>query len=244
MIRISVSAILTVKDGFTGRSLDKKSISFTLDQEPYRPESRPGGLFVFTNLHPGPHELTASGAYFRRESLSFTVMEGAQTQLLLSMSPNERYPFGGRTTKLTLSLRKGKAKEPLPGEAVIVAPEQARELKIAQDTVEAGSDSLRLYYSGSQPALPMELLLRDKKATELCVLTRLEGDVGKLQAPVRFAHKRGCVLLPCQLFHTDGEGALTVYYKNPCPVELFVENHSFLQTISLEEGENSLELVL
>ena len=72
-LKIRLSAVLRVLDGFTGRPVVRNDVRWTLDGEPVRPEYRSGGYFVFVDLAPGTHEAVLDGMKFKPETLTITV---------------------------------------------------------------------------------------------------------------------------------------------------------------------------
>ena len=62
MIRLQASAVLAVRDGYTGRPVTASAVQCFLDGQRVLPQYRQGGYLVFLNLPDGPHQLLLRGA--------------------------------------------------------------------------------------------------------------------------------------------------------------------------------------
>ena len=71
MIRIHVSAVCRVRDGFTGKILEGSRLQCDLDGARCRPTAKPGGYLVLTNLPAGPHRLSLRCPAIRRSGWNF-----------------------------------------------------------------------------------------------------------------------------------------------------------------------------
>ena len=239
IIRMHVSLVLSVYDGFTGRAMPNSSVSVLLDGQRFRPEYRSGGYLVFYGLEPGEHELVLNALNFREERFSVAVTETGREERIVSLKPSERYSFGRDVTILCLEIARESV--PLSGSRVWLAPADTAELKIAQDSASEGDVSARLYTRGKE-TLPGEYLIADGENSEICVILELSDGVGFFAAPLTRSHKRGTVLRPCRSYETDLNGLITAYFPRAVPIDIFVDGK--LESAVLSEGENQIALKL
>lgn len=181
MIRIHVSAVCRVRDGFTGKILEGSRLQCDLDGARCRPTAKPGGYLVLTDLPAGPHRLSLRCPGYQEEWVEFSA--GRDTQELdVTMKPGRGYPLQRDMIRLTLTVTEGGA--PAAGRILWLAAPGQTELKIAQTKAEAGSASLRLFAKGAAaPAVPGTYLIADGKNSEIVLLRALEEEMGELLAP-------------------------------------------------------------
>lgn len=234
MISIHASAVCRVRDGFTGRELPASSLLCTLDGVPCRPVGKPGGYLVFTDLPHGAHRLSLRCRGYQEEQVEFQA-DGGTRELDVSMKPGEGYPFRQAATRLRLTVL-GK-KGPAAGQIVWLAV-PTPEMKIAQGKVEAGEQELRVYCKGSPFFGPC--LIEDGKNSEIVTLSALEGERGRLAAPLGSGHSRGRPLLPAQRYRAGEDGVLTAVFRDPCLVQVYVEGRGLAAGSALSEGDNEL----
>lgn len=234
MIRISASVVLRVLDGFTGQSPAPSAIRFTLDGEVCRPISKTNGYYVLTNLSDGEHELVLRGANYADERLLVNV-DGQYRELMVTMKPGCRYPFGRAVTWLTLQCE--------PGQQIWMAAKNAMaELRIAQDAIKAGEDTGRLFFPASVQtmALPRDLLVVDGARTEICRLEELDEPL--FAQPMAFDHKRSVCLYPVQSYTANEAGEIRAVFREPTAVELFAAGWKKPVTLELTVGDNVHQL--
>ncbi len=181
MIRIHVSAVCRVRDGFTGKILEGSRLQCDLDGARCRPTAKPGGYLVPTDLPAGPHRLSLRCPGYQEEWVEFSA--GRDTQELdVTMKPGRGYPLQRDMIRLTLTVTEGGA--PAAGRILWLAAPGQTELKIAQTKAEAGSASLRLFAKGAAaPAVPGTYLIADGKNSEIVLLRALEEEMGELSPP-------------------------------------------------------------
>ena len=241
MIRLQASAILAVRDGYSGRPVSASAVQCFLDGQRYLPQYRQGGYLVFLNLESGSHQLLMRGAYYQDEYLEIKVDGARPAEYSVTLKPSAAYPFRRAVTRLTVHLEGGSAAE---GQIVWVAPRSAAaELRLSQDEAAAGSCSLKLFYrGGAEGRFPGNYLVCDKTKSEAVLLERLEGEQGTLKSPLAHPHKRGAVLLPAQAYRGDGKGRLQIFFREPVPVCLFQPGSSRLYDVELSDGSQEIAL--
>lgn len=235
MIRLHASAVFQVRDGFTGRVLEGGGLLCALDGASVRPLFKPGGYLVLVNLAPGPHRLTLRAAGFQEEQADFACPPSAvyQGYLALKPAPGRPLPPGAAVVR---------AAGLEPGRPVWLTVPGGGECRVAQTQAEAGSEELRLFPKGNPP-VPGPFLA-DDPAAEIVVLSALEGEAGRLSAPLSAAHGRSCPLLPAQCYRADREGGLTAAFPRPGPLVLFQPGRGVLARAELKEGVQELTLDL
>ena len=238
MISIHVSAVCRVRDGYTGRELPPSALSCAMDGAPCRPVGKEGGYLVLTDLPHGLHRLSLRCKGYQEEWVEFD-SDGGTREIDVTMKPDADYPFRQAVTRLKLTALEGDA--PAAGRVIwLAAP--APELKIAQVEAEAGTRELRIYCKGA--ALAGVYLVEDGGGSELAVLRAVEGETGKLAAPLQNSHSRGKRLLPAQRYRTGEDGTLTAVFRTPCAVQVYAEGRGLVGSAELANGENELTVTL
>lgn len=241
MINIHVDAVLAVRDGFTGRPIERGLVC-TLDGEPFRPVSKAGGYLVFTGLAEGEHSLVLRGGYYRDEHITLRASRQSRTEIAVSMKPGSAYPFGGAYTRARITLTgKGAA----GAQVWLAAAEPLFEVKVAQDAVSKGDSEARVFIkcSAAQLAMPCNLLVEDGKSTEVVLLNELNDEIAYFTRPFAFSHKRSRVLRPAQLFTAGEDGVVEAAYRQPVKLSYFTASGR-AGTLELRSGDNSAEIAL
>ena len=242
MIRLHCDAVLTVYDGFTGRSVTPSAVKVMLDGQRYRPQYREGGYLVFINLEPGKHEAVLSAANYAAETVRFETDGSGRAERIVNLKPGAGYPFSGQTTRLSVTATENGG--PAAARQVVLATALSSEIKIAQDSVSAGETGMRLYFRSGQAGLklPGEYLIVDGGSSEVCTLANIEGESGQLAGPLSFDHKRGKLLCPCQTYTTDGNGRFTAYFRSPSGIHIFSGGKQGITSRELAAGANEIEI--
>jgi len=241
MIRVHVSAVCRVRDGFTGQPVETAGLLCSLDDQSCRPVCKPGGYLILTDLPAGRHVLVLTAAGFQREQLELTTGGGTE-ELDVSMKPGPGYPFRQSVTRLELRVR---GAEGAAGDSPLwLAWAAGAELVVAQTTAESGADSLRLFCKGQRKLLPIpgRYLLMDGERSEIVSLRALEGETGELSRPLVHAHSRSRTLQPAQCFRTDADGTLRAFFPQPCTVTAFSPPGGQCESLPLQEGDNLREI--
>ena len=143
MIRIHVSAVCRVRDGFTGKILEGSRLQCDLDGVRCRPTAKPGGYLVLTDLPAGPHRLSLRCPGYQEEWVEFSA--GRDTQELdVTMKDGTKYSIRSGLPNLSFEQIKEKFLECAEG---ILPEESAR--KIADqvqhlDSLDFIADMMRL----------------------------------------------------------------------------------------------------
>ena len=200
MIRMQVSAVFQVRDGFAGRIIEGSNLICALDGVPVRPLAKPGGYLILTNLPAGAHRLLIRCAGYQDEYVEFTVEANGFRELYVALKPGRQYLFRQSVIRLRLQLP-----EELRGEQIWISGPTAVECKVAQTKAEAGSKQFRIYCKGNQAALPIPgtFLIEDGETSEVMVLKSLSEELGTLEEGLRRDHSRSRRILPVQKYRCD-----------------------------------------
>lgn len=244
MIRMHADAVLSVRDGFTGRAVESGGLLCSLDGLPCRPVRKPGGGLVLVNLPEGPHSLTIACPGFQKEQVDLIAAPGVTHELYVALKPSDGYPFLGEVTRLFLTVVE--KKRPAAGRILWLSAPGAPECKLAQTRAEPGDAELRLFWKGAAARLivPGAFLLDDGDDTEIVTLQSLSGETGVLAAPLVRGHGRGKLLLPAQQFRADGAGSISAVFHTAGPVAWYCPETGKSGRIELAAGENRHTLSL
>lgn len=242
MIHRRVSAVVLVRDGYSGLALaSPRGLRAWVDGVPAAPVWKPGGWLVFADLAPGPHQLRLSCRGFADGELA---LPGGQVpwEGELTLQPGPGYPFRTRPVVLRLTVTLEGA--PLAGEAVWLAPKGQARLKLAQDGKQAKGCTARLFCQGSPAALPIPgwFLAVSSGGAELVHLRALRGETGELDAPLALVHSRGTSLAPAAAYPTGPAGELSALLRQGGPLWLFCRG--YWREIQLTEGEQAVAWAL
>lgn len=216
-----LSAVLRLRDGFLGTPVENSGALFRVDGAPSQPQAKQGGYRVWTDLPAGRHTLSVSLRGFQTEELVMEIQPDAVWEGSADLKPGLGYPFGKDAATVRLTVTRGG--KPLADQPVWLAAAESAPLKLAQDKAEQGAQTLRLFCRGGADTLPVPgvFLLEEKEAPELVHLQAVEGEEGRLAAPLAHAHTRGRALLPAQQYRTDGQGRLSMMLREAARLAVF-----------------------
>ncbi len=239
MIRRRASAVVLLRDGFTGAALAGGGTLCRLDGRPLRPLWKPEGYLVLQDLAPGEHRLTLRRAGFREAALALTAADGALWEATVDLHPDETYPFPRETACLRLTVTQTK-RGSLAGETLWLGMAGRAQLRLAQDRGEKPGLQVRLFCQGSPGWLPIpgHYLVADEKAPEVVSLRALQGETGLLEAPMAGSHGRGTEWIPVQPYQLEGD-SLTVRFPRAGTASLFCRGR--WRQAPLAEGEQSVQ---
>lgn len=239
MIHRRVSAVLQLRDGFLGRPVEGNGARCQVDGAAYRPQAKPGGYLVWTDLPEGAHQLTVCLPGFQPEEITAEIRENQMWEGCASLKPGVGYPYGRGAVSVCLMIEQDGA--PLADTEVWIAVAGEAPLKIAQDKAAAGAQQMRLFSKASVGALPVPgIFLVDDKKPELVQLQAIEQGEGTLAAPLAVSHARGRGLLPAQRYRTDAQGQIHVLLRSAVRLAVFHQNK--VQYAECQTGESSAEL--
>ena len=157
------------------------------------------------------------------------------------LKPGLGYPFGKDAATVRLTVTRGG--RPLADQPVWLAAAEPAPLKLAQDKAEQGAQTLRLFSRSAADALPVPgvFLLEEKESPELVHLQAVEGEEGRLAAPLAHAHTRGRALLPAQQYRTDGQGRISVMLREAARLAVFCGG-SIQYAEPVTDGEQAVTL--
>lgn len=237
MAQFRVNASFMIRDALTGKTLADSGLSCEVDGVPYRPVMKNEGYAVMVNLLPGEHTVTFSRYSYEKESYRFTV--GNQLVFdVLTMKPAEGYRVPPCACRVKLTGAKA-------GQKVWVAQKPStklEEIKLNQATVEAGTQTMRLFMGGGAIVrMPEYRLVCDKDAPELCILSdRINEEEWKLYAPLTKNHKRGVFFYAAQSYTAKEDGTVDVVL--PMEMEFVAFYNGKLISGEAKEGENVCRL--
>lgn len=190
MIRRHVSAVVRLRDSFTGRILPGGGVCL-LDGAPLRrPIWKADGYLVLEDLAPGPHELQVRRPGFGPGRALLQAGDGLWEETI-DLAPGEGYRFPPDTAQLTVRFQGAGA--PADGEQIWLGQGGPVTLKLAQNKTDAPQLRVRLFAQGPESALPVpgRYLIADPKAPELVTLRSLREGEGMLDQPMARPHPRG-----------------------------------------------------
>ena len=222
MIRRYVSAVLLMRDGFTGQPFSNGSaLLCRLNGQPVRPLFKSGGYLVLTDLEPGEYILSLAARGFFPETVYLSITGNMPIETEISMKPDSHYTFPPDTARLRLEL--SDQNSALEHEEFWAGYPAQVQLRLAQNTAAGESGSVRVYCSGALSLLPVpgHFLLRDSGQPELIRLLELRNENAVPDGPMIFPHARGTVLIPASQFHTDADGCAELAFPRGGTVSLF-----------------------
>ena len=213
MIRRRVCAVVRLRDGFTGRLLPPGGTVCRLDGRPLRPQWKPEGYLVVTDLAPGDHTLTLLRAGYGPAELTIS---GGLLEETVDLRPGPGYRFPPETAELTVRLRAKK----LPAGPVYAGMAGDPAVRQAQDG--GGEDGrVRLFCQGPEALLPVpgRFLAAGEAGGEVALVRALRDGTAELAAPLTLAHRRGTPWVPVQPF-APADGAVRMQFCRPGTVYL------------------------
>lgn len=234
MIALHVSAVLLIRDGFTGQAVEGGWVCI-LDGVPICPVSKPGGYLVLVDLPEGLHQLRLKTPRFQDEVVDINVEKGKTVSLYPVLKPGAGY-FFRCAARMTLELAGVEG-------PVWLSPPWGLECKLAQAKAEQGAAELRLFCKGGLGRLPIPgpFLLEDGKKSEIIVLESCQGENALLAAPLVRGHGRGRRLLPAGQYRAE-QGVLTAVFPHPGEVFVFCPDREGVKSVVLIEGEHEASL--
>lgn len=192
MIRRRVSAVVRLRDNFTGRTLSGGGLCLLDGQPLRRPIWKEDGYLVLQDLAPGTHELTVQRPGFCTARAEIQAGSGLWEETI-ELVPGEGYRFPAGTADLTV--RFAGQNVPADGEEVWLGLAGDVTLKLAQSKADADQTEVRLFAQGPERALPVpaHYLITDAKAPEVVTLRALRDGLGVLEKPMESPHPRGTV---------------------------------------------------
>lgn len=238
MIRMQVSAVFQVRDGFAGRIIEGSNLICALDGVPVRPMTKPGGYLILTNLPVGQHQLLLRCVGYQDECVEFFVEETGFRELYVALKPGRQYLFRQSVIRLRLQLP-----EELRGKSVWISAPTSVECKVAQTKAEAGLEQFRVYCKGNPRTLPIPgtFLIDDGENSEIVVLKSLSEELGTLESPLHRDHGRSRRILPVQTYRCDDQGQIYAAFAMAGTAVLYTGSGAPV-SLELTEGENEWNL--
>ena len=236
MISLHVSAVLLIRDGFTGQAVEGSGLFCTLNGMPVRPVVKPGGYLVLVDLPEGLHQLGIKAPRFQDERVDIPVEKGKTINLYPVLKPGAGYFVRRTAARVTLKLTG------IEG-SVWLSPPGSPECKLAQAKAAQGASELRVFCKGGLGRLPIPgpFLLEDGKKSEIIVLESCRGERVLLADPLAREHGRNRRLLPAGQYRIE-QGALTAVFPQPGEVFVLCPGREGVQSAALAEGDNEAVL--
>lgn len=184
-----LSFVLRLLDGFRDRALTGSEAEIRVDGRKYPHEYKPNGYFVVSDLKEGEYSVAVKSPNFQTETMTIRVGGSGKPVRHLTLSPSELHPGALRSPRIT-----GR----VIGARELYIMRTGHGLKIAEDVVQAGNTSVKLFCNGARPRLPSFFWIRDKTASrgEIVTLIGAEGDAYRLGEPLVFSYPRSSAMIP------------------------------------------------
>lgn len=222
---------MRLTDGYTGKEVDGKALSFRIDGVPEKAVTKAGGYCVFTGLSAGTHTIWIESVPYRTETFTF---ETGKDLIPVILKPGKNYIYPPKSTCFTIENR-----EEAIHRVWIGRDSQEAELKIAQSDLKEGDDSLKLYATGKASELPMpgHFLIIDGEQTEPVTLLEIAGEEkSPLAKPVTSSHKRGCRLVPAQFYEVGAKESTEIRFPENTGCVFWVPASKILITPETSRG--------
>ena len=198
-----LSFVLQLSDICLKRPLLGSEAAIYVDGLPVRHEYKPGGYFVISDLGEGEHRVAVKSFKLQSTELDITVdyspdITARQRTYCLMLNPSASHPEAIRLPSV-----RGRIKDNKRGVYIL---RERGELKIAEDTVSAGSTRLKLF--GAKPALPSAFRIGEKNADsrELVIIKGFDGEAYILAEPLKYSHARSVAVVPLIQVNCDENG--------------------------------------
>lgn len=199
-----LSFALRLSDVCLNRVLLSSEANVYVDGVLRRHEYKKDGYFIFTDIPEGIHRVSVSSFKFQTEVLDINVdyspnITAQQRLHYIMLNPSERHPEAVRMPSV-----RGNA----PGAEYVYILRERCELKVAEDTAQAGNTQLRLFCSGAKPQLPSVFRINDKKAanSELITLSGYKDNIYQLSEPLKYPHPRSSSVVALIRVRCDEDG--------------------------------------
>ncbi|MBL0388125.1 hypothetical protein JJB07_16025 [Tumebacillus sp. ITR2] len=206
-----------------------------------KPLRKPNGMFVFTDVPPGPRRVFVRAGRYHVQSftVSAETLNPKYPVVVVPLAPLPSYPFGDGVTLVRASVRDsaGRVMAGVPVRAVVVSDVSAR-ARLAKD---APSGSLDV--SLARVAGRLQVGERLWLPGESCIVYEVGADNRSfsLQEPLANAFKRQSKLMPCVESQSDERGEVVLPFGN-CRSAAFdvqvqvLQGKSELKEVRVEEG--------
>lgn len=199
-----LSFALRLSDVCLGRPLLGSEAVIYVDGLRVRHEYKTPGYFVVSDLSEGLHHVVVSSFKLQSARLDITVdyspnITAEQRTHYLTLNPSAAHPETARLPSV-----RGRIKD--AGNVYVLR--KRGEMKIAEDTAQAGSTRLRLFCGGAAPPLPSAFRIMDKKS-RLCELVTISGFDGEeyiLSRPLENSYGRSAEVVPLIGISCDENG--------------------------------------
>ncbi len=240
MIRRRVSAVVMLHDSFLGRTVDGAGARCSLDGFPIKPQAKPGGLLVWTDLPEGRHTLNISLPGFLEESIVIDIDGDKIWEGFAELRPGRGYLYQGSAVNTVISLMVGDG--PLRDAEVWLAHADDPPLKLTQTKAEKGAQTILVFRTNPADILPLPcvFILEDGKKPELIRILSINDKDAQLEAPLGGAHARGKALFPASPYRTNADGKFSVMLRKTGRLMVFYAGR--LQAAELKSGNDRINI--
>jgi hypothetical protein len=184
VIRRRVSAVFALRDALSGAALGHSDVMLSADDLPTPFVCKEGGLFALTDLSPGDHNLSLTGAAYRAARVPFAVSENEIITSVFSLLPTWWPPRDARRIDI--------------GGARYALFDQPSTLRLAR-AIESEQTAAQVIPTGNmaEVAFPAEYIIVIDGCAERVEIASLSGGAATLLAPIKNHYARGAQLFRC-----------------------------------------------
>jgi hypothetical protein len=176
--------VFALRDALSGAALGHNEVAVSADDLPTPFVCKEGGLFALTDLSPGDHNLSLTGAAYRAARVPFTVSEGEIATSVFSLLPTWWPPRDARRIEID--------------GACYALFDQPSFLRLAR-AIEPGQSAAQVIPTGSMAAVafPAEYIIVGNDHAERVEIASLSGGAAALLNPIKNHYTRGRQLFRC-----------------------------------------------
>lgn len=202
-----LSCVVKLTDSFTGRPAAPADAEMFCDGAPIRHQYKTGGFFVLSDLAQGEHRIEIRSWKFQPERLDITVdysvLNAENAVRYIMLNPSMQHPSAASAPCFHADIPQG---EPL------YVLREGFQLKIAEDSADAGKTLVRMFSPKSAALFPSLFLIRDKAASksEFVVIKGCDGDMFMLESPLKHSHARSTAVVPLVKYTAGADGVFVL----------------------------------
>lgn len=192
MVVKRLSCVFRLTDGCMNRPLSGSEAALYSGGARLHHEYKQGGYFVVTDLPAGDYTITILAHGYQRETARITVGEETSGSGLahvnyIALNPSAEHPAAVRMASVT-----GTA----AGIDTLYVVRPVGNMRVAEDSVSAGSSEIRMFSEGKTPAFPLDFVIGSGAGAEIVTFTGSENGICRTAQPFRHPHKRSEIARP------------------------------------------------